>query len=103
MSRKHVEVRPFDETKADHGYAETDPTGRYGRVSLSLLYHHHHHHHICMYVCMHLLSSCICFVLIFLQLLSQFALVLIALDRRLKVYYFVPSPSLTLTHNLGFI
>uniref|UniRef100_A0A6M2EM16 non-specific serine/threonine protein kinase n=1 Tax=Populus davidiana TaxID=266767 RepID=A0A6M2EM16_9ROSI len=31
MSRKHVEVRPFDETKADHGYAETDPTGRYGR------------------------------------------------------------------------
>ncbi|KAH8479962.1 hypothetical protein H0E87_030244 [Populus deltoides] len=31
MYRKHVEVRPFDETKADHGYAETDPTGRYGR------------------------------------------------------------------------
>ncbi|XP_011041801.1 PREDICTED: probable serine/threonine-protein kinase WNK4 isoform X2 [Populus euphratica] len=31
MYKKHVEVRPFDETKADHGYAETDPTGRYGR------------------------------------------------------------------------
>ncbi|XP_061987622.1 probable serine/threonine-protein kinase WNK4 isoform X2 [Populus nigra] len=31
MYRKHVEVRPFDETKADHGYAEIDPTGRYGR------------------------------------------------------------------------
>lgn len=43
MYRKHVEVRPFDETKADHGYAEIDPTGRYGRVSFSrfsLLYHH---------------------------------------------------------------
>jgi hypothetical protein len=57
MYRKQVEVRPFDETEADHGYAETDPTGRYGRVSFSLLYHHHHHHHhhhICMYVSMHL-------------------------------------------------
>jgi hypothetical protein len=53
MYRKQVEVRPFDETEADHGYAETDPTGRYGRVSFSLLYHHHHHH-ICMYVSMHL-------------------------------------------------
>jgi hypothetical protein len=80
MYRKHVEVRPFDETKADHGYAETDPTGRYGRVSFSLLYHHHHHHHhhhICMYVCINLLSSCICFVLIFLQLLLQVGLILI--------------------------
>ncbi|KAI5555843.1 hypothetical protein BDE02_19G112300 [Populus trichocarpa] len=32
MYRKQVEVRPFDETEADHGYAETDPTGRYGRL-----------------------------------------------------------------------
>ncbi|KAJ6297593.1 hypothetical protein OIU78_023204 [Salix suchowensis] len=31
MYPKHVEGRPFDETTADHGYAETDPTGRYGR------------------------------------------------------------------------
>ncbi|KAJ6696574.1 hypothetical protein OIU85_002970 [Salix viminalis] len=31
MYPKHVEGRPFDETTADHGYVETDPTGRYGR------------------------------------------------------------------------
>ncbi|KAF9661901.1 hypothetical protein SADUNF_Sadunf19G0117000 [Salix dunnii] len=31
MYRKHVEGPPFDETTADHGYVETDPTGRYGR------------------------------------------------------------------------
>lgn len=41
MYRKQVEeVHTFDETKADHGYAETDPTGRYGRVSFSLLHRH---------------------------------------------------------------
>jgi len=37
MYRKQgQEVHTFDETEGDHGYAETDPTGRYGRVSFSL-------------------------------------------------------------------
>jgi hypothetical protein len=55
MYRKQVEVRPFDETEADHGYAETDPTGRYGRVSFSLLFYIIII--ITIYVCMYL---CIC-------------------------------------------
>ena len=43
MSRERT-----DESKADYGYAETDPTGRYGRVSSDI-------YCICIYVlCMYM-------------------------------------------------